>query len=99
MRFEDWLDQNWRDVGIVWADGLVAYRDVITEYYIYERGIEGLLWELGHRNIVLDKVGYKFKPIAPYWYDGIAEYFPKDVALYNEIVSSQPYPKHWTPAK
>lgn len=91
MRFEDWLDEHHAEVGIAWADGLNAYRDVITEYWLYERGIEGLLWKLGHRGVTLPLRGYKWKPIAPYWCPQIDRYFPLDCELYDQLLHDQEY--------
>lgn len=92
-RFEHWLDETWQDIGIHWGRGLNVYRDVITEYWLFERGIDGLLYSLGFRGFELPKVGYKHKPIAPYCVKGISRYFAEDVNLYNELLYSQEYKK------
>lgn len=95
-RFEQWIDENWQDVGLRWSkgphvSGLNIYRNVITHYWLYERGIAGLLRHLGFRGFTLPTIGYKPKPIAPYCTAQISRYFADDVNLYNDLLYSQEY--------
>jgi hypothetical protein len=85
--FEKWLDANHRDVGIYWGRGLNCYRDIITEYWVFEKGYPALLEHLGMQPDAAHHIGESEKPIDPYWYDGIEEYFPDDCALYRELTA------------
>jgi len=93
LRFEEWLEKfHDKQVGIGWArPRLNAYHSVITDYWLYERGIDGLLAHLGYPNLHFPRRGYKPKPIAPYDVPAIRKYFAEDWDQYHELLMNQDY--------